>query len=82
MMDRRHRHRAVRRGDDWGWVACVADGTSCHAAHGGITYTEYCSCGAARRVEVNGAHRAKGPWKEAACSGEAARAKGNGVMRC
>jgi hypothetical protein len=30
-----------------------ADGVRCHAAHGGVCFAEYCSCGAWRVVEVN-----------------------------
>jgi hypothetical protein len=39
-----------------------ADGVRCHAAHGGVYFAEYCSCGAWRLVEVNGHYRAESPW--------------------
>ncbi len=32
------------------------------AAHGGICRTETCSCGATRKVLVNGPHRETSPW--------------------
>lgn len=32
------------------------------AAHGWITRTEECACGARREVNVNQAHREEGPW--------------------
>jgi hypothetical protein len=39
-----------------------ADGVHCHGAHGCVTFTEYCHCGAIRYVEVNGGFRAETPW--------------------
>ena len=35
------------------------------AAHGGITRTETCRCGATRRVNVNGRHEEAGDWEAA-----------------
>jgi len=46
----------------WGPVATGAREN--RAAHGGYTRRETCSCGATRKVNVNGAHVEKGRWNE------------------
>jgi hypothetical protein len=52
-----------------GWVSCVAPigrrGPATHCdgtAHGCITITDVCRCGARRMVEVNGLHERSSGW--------------------
>jgi len=57
-----HVHTPLFRSDDRCYFGCVA-GDHCEpAAHGNIEYTEYCSCGAWRRVNENRFCREYGPW--------------------
>lgn len=57
-----HRHREQpKRTEERGFTAPVAHPGN-PAAHGGITRTEHCSCGAVRRVNVNFGHIESGPW--------------------
>ena len=59
----RHRHRTVRT-DFRGFVGPIAGAEPNRAAHGGITETHRCACGATRRLNVNGRHLEVGPWVE------------------
>lgn len=47
-----HKHHEVRS-ETWGYSYCL-DPSGCEpAAHGGVGYTDYCSCGATRSYLVN-----------------------------
>lgn len=57
-------HAAISESDE-PFVSCAAvePYTSCGpAAHGGVTVVETCSCGARRRINVNGRHVENGTW--------------------
>jgi hypothetical protein len=59
----KHAHRKVNESRIKCWTGCVAHGSGdCGAAHGGVVYVDACRCGATRETEVNGCHRARGPW--------------------
>ena len=59
----RHRHRTVRT-DVRCFVGPIAGAEPNPAAHGGVTETQRCACGAVRQLNVNGRHREVGPWVE------------------
>ena len=63
MTRHRHRHRMV-----WTAFFCyagpIAGAEPNPAAHGGITETQRCACGAVRQLNVNGRHVEAGPWVE------------------
>lgn len=47
------------------WTRCVSDDSeqACTGeAHGGVTYTDRCACGATRRTEGNGRYIVRGAW--------------------
>lgn len=54
-----HRHRPKNCRDQ-----AYTGGATNQAAAGNITRTEYCSCGAERRVHINGKHVEHGEWVE------------------
>lgn len=56
-------HRAVREGEAHGYQGSVSPYNENRAAHGGVTYSEYCACGARRSVNSNNWHREEGPWR-------------------
>lgn len=57
----RHKHKAVYE-EDRAFMYPVAAGEENPAAHGNITRHQWCSCGATRKVNINGRHREIGPW--------------------
>jgi hypothetical protein len=59
----KHVHQVCWEGEDFGYIGPVAfgDGEN-RAAHGCITREQRCSCGASRRVNINGWHVEYGPW--------------------
>ena len=62
-----HEHTSISERDQ-AHTGCVAPyrgaATPCEpAAHGGITRIETCSCGAQRRLNLNGGHREEGAWR-------------------
>ena len=59
-----HKHRA-KTSETRAFTGPVANGArENRAAHGGHTRRETCSCGATRRVNVNGSYVEWGEWKE------------------
>jgi len=61
-MEHKHHAKTSETRPFWGPVATGARANP--AAHGGITRRETCSCGATRKVNVNGVHVEKGRWNE------------------
>lgn len=57
-----HRH-TVTHETTAGFAGPVAHRQN-HAAHGGITLRQTCTCGATRRVNVNQRHREAGTWRK------------------
>lgn len=58
----RHEHKATTT-TEGPFVAPVAlPAYQNRAAHGGICRTETCTCGATRKVLINGHHRESSPW--------------------
>ena len=61
MTRHRHRHRMV-----WTAFRCysgpIAGAEPNRAAHGNVTETQRCACGATREINVNGRHIEAGPW--------------------
>jgi hypothetical protein len=58
----RHKHRVIRAE-----VRCFSGPVKQPqnvAAHGGVTETQHCACGATRKVNVNGRHEECGSWCE------------------
>lgn len=62
-------HRAIPgRDKDHGWHTCVTPEACAarperQAAHGNITRTDVCSCGATRQAEINAGRTNYGPWE-------------------
>ena len=56
-----HRHK-VKTHRTVGWSGCVGPRTCDGLAHGGVTHVDECACGATRRTESNGSHRASAGW--------------------
>jgi hypothetical protein len=62
-----HQHR-VKKSIDRCWTFCVTP-ARCAAhplrqnAHGNITRTDYCACGATRQTEINCNSANTGPWE-------------------
>ena len=64
-MNKTHRHRAITtRTATQGWSHCVAAGPCDGTAHGAVTFTEHCRCGAIRLTESNGQHQATSGWEK------------------
>ena len=59
-----HKHRTAKRSNPYGYNCCVAGIDCVPGSHGGVTYLETCSCGAARRVNSNGRYVEREPWPE------------------
>jgi hypothetical protein len=59
---KRHRHHQMGPAKVRPWFYCVASGRCSGAPHGCVVYVETCACGATRRTEVNGTHRATSGW--------------------
>ena len=63
-MTRSHRHRAIDPNPDPRcWTACVAPGQCRPGAHGNITVSLRCRCGAIKVVAVNGRHQETTGWE-------------------
>lgn len=56
-----HTHVAAILGEDFPFFAPVTRNEN-RAAHGGIFRVEECSCGATRRVNINGRSREESSW--------------------
>ena len=62
---KQHKHKAIPSQERTvGWTHCVAGGSCSGASHGGVTFVDYCACGAERKTECNGRHSARGAWIE------------------
>ena len=59
-----HQHRAAKR-TERPYSGPVAARKQNPAAHGNVTRVETCTCGAERKVNINGHHTERGPWQEA-----------------
>lgn len=58
-----HIHRMKKRTEPYGFSRQVPLAVRVnHRAHGCVTYSETCSCGAKRLVNANGTSREVGPW--------------------
>lgn len=57
-----HNHE-TKRDKDTPFNHCVNPHNCNPAAHGNITSLETCSCGATRKVNINGAHLEYGHWE-------------------
>lgn len=73
-MAKQHKHQAIpQKAMDRCWDHCVA---ACCArperevAHGNITRTDVCRCGATRESEINAGRTNYGPWEEALHGGD------------
>jgi hypothetical protein len=54
-------HHAIRR-ETYAFSAPIHGAEYNPAAHGNVTVTEHCQCGATRRCNVNGLQEEQGPW--------------------
>jgi hypothetical protein len=64
---KKHVHKAIPAlSVTAGWSHCVAKNPcSCSgAAHGNVTCSDTCACGATRDSEWNGRHRQYGAWRD------------------
>lgn len=57
-----HKHRSWFDTALRSWTGCVIPYCNEPRAHGGVTWTEYCRCGAHRHVEASAGWRNYGPW--------------------
>ena len=57
----KHQHKAETE-RTMGWTHCVVGGSCSGGAHGGVVFEAPCKCGAVRRIESNGQHRASSGW--------------------
>jgi len=53
---------AVFREEDWGYSGCVNQQNCDPFAHGNITRTEHCRCGAKRLTNINGGDEESSGW--------------------
>jgi hypothetical protein len=58
-----HKHQ-VDRWYTHPYNECVNPTDCALPAHGGMTDTIFCSCGALQKVNVNRGYRERGPWEE------------------
>lgn len=62
-MKTNHTHETIKTSEPRGFAGPVASGDEQNPrAHGNIEVTETCSCGATRRVLINGLHEETGDW--------------------
>lgn len=59
-----HRHRLHTKTHDKPFNHCVNPYACCEEAHGCITFTATCRCGATCDVNINQRWIETGPWKE------------------
>lgn len=58
-----HRHRAATAGPASAYLGPVRGAVRANPlAHGWVTYTYTCACGAVKAVNRNGRHAEHGPW--------------------
>lgn len=55
-------HEVVKISEPRRYTGSVNPWAEFPAAHGNITCTETCQCGASRNVNINGVHREEGLW--------------------
>jgi hypothetical protein len=58
----KHKRHRMKTRTVHSWRYCVAPGKCSDVEHGGLVYTETCSCGATREIESNGHREARGEW--------------------
>lgn len=58
-----HRHRADRS-ETRAYSSCVTPYRCNPAAHGHVTITDICRCGARRSTLINGRHEERGRWEQ------------------
>ena len=58
-----HRHRAIKQ-IERGYDGPIHGARYDQRAHGNVCVTEFCSCGATRKINVNQQYIERGPWTQ------------------